>query len=254
MQTAAPSPVSTPSAPPLHVLEHTYDLSEQDGHQRSNVFSELRAWREQHNIYGEGWPQILTIFHSDDEKDDEGSFSIFSGEEVGGKRDGSSHWANTGSPDLPFQSPSSDVFQIKAKSLEVACISLSSESTLTPSPPQNATSDPGGLRVSELRARRLRLSGGVAEARAGTAVKPTDDHTELGPIRGDPGLRNQGLQESEAQSLFASPGYSPPATQASLQTPSPRAQVTDRRSFCAVQQRASSNHLVQTTRGDGHHV
>lgn len=57
--------------------------------------------------YGEGWPQILTILHSDDEKDDEGSFSIFSGEEVGGKRDGSSHWANTGSPDLPFQSPSS---------------------------------------------------------------------------------------------------------------------------------------------------
>lgn len=78
----------------------------------------------------------------------------------------------------------------------MACISLSSESTLTPSPPQNATSDPGGRRMSELRARRLRLSGGVAEARAGTAVKPTDDHTELGPIRGDPGLRNQGLQES----------------------------------------------------------
>jgi hypothetical protein len=57
--------------------------------------------------HGEGWPQILTILHSYEEKDDEGSLSIFSVEEVGGKRDGSSHWANIGSPDLPFQSPSS---------------------------------------------------------------------------------------------------------------------------------------------------
>ncbi|XP_021456047.1 uncharacterized protein LOC110522188 [Oncorhynchus mykiss] len=160
-----------------------------------NPVQALRARRQKMRMsisHVEGWPQILTILHSDEEKDDEGSLSIFSGEEVGGKRDGSSHWANTGSPDLPFQSPSSDVFQIKAKSLEVACISLSSESTLMPSPPQNATSDRGGWRVSELRARRLRLSGGVAEARAGTAVKPTDDHTELGPIRGDPGLRTKG--------------------------------------------------------------
>ncbi|KAK6320089.1 hypothetical protein J4Q44_G00091960 [Coregonus suidteri] len=36
--------------------------------------------------------------------------------------------------------------------------------------------------------------------------------------------------------------------------PGPRAQVTDRRSFCAVEQRASTNHLVQTTREAGHHA
>ncbi|KAK6320090.1 hypothetical protein J4Q44_G00091970 [Coregonus suidteri] len=40
MRTAAPSPVSTPRAPPLYVLEHMYDLLEQDGRQRSDVFSE----------------------------------------------------------------------------------------------------------------------------------------------------------------------------------------------------------------------
>ncbi|CAB1313692.1 unnamed protein product [Coregonus sp. 'balchen'] len=143
MRTAAPSPVSTPRAPPLYVLEHMYDLLEQDGRQRSDVFSE-------------------------------------GGEE-------------------PGESLSPLVYKV-IKHVK----------------PNHATSAPGGRRLSELRARRLRLSGGVAEAGAGTAVKPTKDHTELGPIRRDPGFEEPRAPGGyEAQSPSASQGYSAHAPQSS---------------------------------------
>ncbi|KAK6318117.1 hypothetical protein J4Q44_G00114080 [Coregonus suidteri] len=201
MRTAAPSPVPSPSTPPLHVPEHTYDLEEQQGRHRSDVFSELRAWREQHNkrllAMERDGPPILTILHADeeeDDEDDEGSLSIFSGVEGNKESAGLSHWLNTGPTDSSFQSPSPDVFQREAKSPEVARLSLSPDPTLSPCPPQSATSAPGSRRLSVLRARRLRLSGGVAGA--GAAVRPAEDHTESGTNTGVPGLANQGLQEA----------------------------------------------------------
>ncbi|XP_021428632.2 leucine-rich repeat-containing protein 56 isoform X2 [Oncorhynchus mykiss] len=199
MRNAAPSPVSTPSTPPLHVPEHTYDLEEQEGCQGSDVFSELRAWREQHNkrllAMERDGPQILTILNGDEEEDDE-SLNIFSGkeEEEEGKKEsaGLSHWLNTDSTDSSSQSPSPDVFPREAKSPEVARLSLSPDCTLSPSPPQSATSAPGSRRLSVLRAHRLRLSGGVA----GAVVRPAEDHTDSETVTGVRILESQGLQEA----------------------------------------------------------
>ncbi|KAJ8003043.1 hypothetical protein DPEC_G00165260 [Dallia pectoralis] len=177
LKSAVHSPVSIANDPPLHVPEHTYDLEEEDGRHRSDVFAELRAWREQHNkrllAMERDGPQILTILHSDEEDDDgnEGSLSISSGEEEEGAKDGdgSSHWINSCSPESSVQSHSPDGFQSEVQFPEVANLSLSPDSTLSPSPPQSAPSGPGSQRLSVLRVRRLigMVSG------PGTEPRPT---------------------------------------------------------------------------------
>ncbi|KAH1170962.1 hypothetical protein KIL84_006580, partial [Mauremys mutica] len=60
-------------------MEHTYDSEEAEDLSREDVFTELRAWREQHNqclqiIQMEKAPQVLKI-HSDEEEDEECSLS-----------------------------------------------------------------------------------------------------------------------------------------------------------------------------------
>uniref|UniRef100_A0AAZ3SBQ9 Leucine-rich repeat-containing protein 56 n=1 Tax=Oncorhynchus tshawytscha TaxID=74940 RepID=A0AAZ3SBQ9_ONCTS len=181
MRNAAPSPVSTPSTPPLHVPEHTYDLEEQEGCQGSDVFSELRAWREQHNkrllAMERDGPQILTILNGDEEEDDE-SLSIFIGkeEEEEGKKEsaGLSHWLNTDSTDSSSQSPSpgESLSSLVKKAIKHA--------------------KPTHRRLSVLRAHRLRLSGGVA----GAVVRPAEDHTDSETVTGVRILESQGLQEA----------------------------------------------------------
>ncbi|XP_010881987.2 leucine-rich repeat-containing protein 56 isoform X1 [Esox lucius] len=205
MRSGAPSPVSTPSDP-LHVPEHTYDLEEQDGRHRSEVFAELRAWREHHHkrllAMERDGPQILTIFHSDEEDDDgnEGSLSVFSGEEeeVDKDSDRSTHWLNTCSPESSIQSPSPGVFQREVQSPEVANPSLSPDSTLSPSPPQSATSGHGSQRPSDLRARRLKAIGRVAGTGPGAmaVLRPAKDPTVPGSTIGDPGFGNLELREA----------------------------------------------------------
>ncbi|TFK00423.1 peregrin [Platysternon megacephalum] len=60
-------------------MEHTYDSEEAEDLSREDVFTELRAWREQHNqclqiIQMEKAPQVLKI-HSDEEEVEECSLS-----------------------------------------------------------------------------------------------------------------------------------------------------------------------------------
>ncbi|KAL0968400.1 hypothetical protein UPYG_G00266360 [Umbra pygmaea] len=202
LKSAAPSPVSTPSAAPLHVPEHTYDIEEQDERQRTDVFSELRAWKEQHHkrllaMEKEG-PQVLTVVYSDEGDDDRGnraSLGIFSGEdeeELEIQGDSSSQRMNTRSPDSSVQSRSPDAFQREFRSPEMAHPSPCPDSSGTLPHPQSATPSSGSRGLSVLRSRRLRPIGLVA----GPPVSPSKDHTEPEQTRGDPGFGNQQLQEA----------------------------------------------------------
>ncbi|XP_067396599.1 leucine-rich repeat-containing protein 56 isoform X2 [Emydura macquarii macquarii] len=61
---------------PGHKMEHSYDSEEAEDLSREDVFTELRAWREQHNqclkiIQMEKAPQVLKIHSDDDEEEDE---------------------------------------------------------------------------------------------------------------------------------------------------------------------------------------
>lgn len=90
-----------------------------------------------------------------------------------------------------------DLSQREALSPEMARLSLSPDSTLSPSPPMSATAAPGNRRQPGIRTRRLKLSqageeGPIAGALSGAS--PTDQHLETRLIRGESEL---GLQRSQ---------------------------------------------------------
>uniref|UniRef100_UPI003AB06C63 leucine-rich repeat-containing protein 56 n=1 Tax=Centroberyx gerrardi TaxID=166262 RepID=UPI003AB06C63 len=190
LRTAPTTSTFSPRDLPIHVPEHTYDLEEPGVGERSDVFAELRAWREQHSkrlqaIEMEKMPQVLTIQHSDEEEED----CEDDGEEEGLgvlKSDGSDeedreekkgNGPNTTSPDSSFQSLSPDLSHREALSPDVARLSLSPDSTLSPSPPLSAAAATGNRRLSGIRSRRLRLSlasGAEPPPEAGTTRADTD--------------------------------------------------------------------------------
>ncbi|XP_036431667.1 leucine-rich repeat-containing protein 56 [Colossoma macropomum] len=158
-----------------YVPEHTYDVEETSSQDRSSVFAELRAWREEHSkrllaIEKDRQPQVLRIIHGDDdeeEEDDDGSSTEYDEgghkynpisdreEEIKGGRESTSH-RYIDSPDSSFQSPSPDLSEPGALSPEVS--RLSSLSDHTPSPPSRDMPPTSGGRIAEIRARRLRVS------------------------------------------------------------------------------------------------
>ncbi|XP_074488357.1 leucine-rich repeat-containing protein 56 isoform X1 [Sebastes fasciatus] len=170
LRTAPTKSTFTPRDLPIHVPEHTYDLEEPDVRERADVFAELRAWREQQSgrlqaIETERLPQVLAIRHSDEEEgeddDDEeegfgGARNDSSDEEHGAEAHGDSR--DTASPDSSFQSLSPDLHPRQVLSPEVARLSLSPDTTLSPSPPLGATITTGNCKPPGTRARRLRLS------------------------------------------------------------------------------------------------
>ncbi|XP_060932500.1 leucine-rich repeat-containing protein 56 [Limanda limanda] len=136
LKTAPTKSTFTPRDLLIHVPEHTYDLEEPDVGERGDVFAELRAWREQHSrrlqaIETERLPQVLAIRHSD--------------EEEGGDDD------------------NVDDDEEEAGSPDVARLSLSSDTSLSPCPPVSATAAPGNRKPQGFRARRLRLSQADSE-------------------------------------------------------------------------------------------
>ncbi|XP_062317953.1 leucine-rich repeat-containing protein 56 isoform X1 [Osmerus eperlanus] len=214
-QTAPPAPAHC--APPLHVPEHTYDLGETDGRERCDVFSELRAWREHHNkrllaIEKEGFPQPMTYLSEDDE-DEEDSLSVTLGleEEEGKEMQGNRGrlGANSSSPDFLFHSPSPDLLQREAISPEVARLSMSPDSTPSPSPPLSSTASPAGQGRLGIRARRLRLSqAGVSPA--GTAAEAGLGRADLGELqRLQEGMRPRTPQRPQTAHLPHRPASSP---------------------------------------------
>nr|XP_019957686.1 PREDICTED: leucine-rich repeat-containing protein 56 isoform X2 [Paralichthys olivaceus] len=177
LKTAPTKSTFTPRDLLIHVPEHTYDLEEPDVRERGDVFAELRAWREQHSrrlkaIETERLPQVLAIQHSEDEEegdddnddddddDEEEGFGRMgndrSDEEHGGEKCGESQ--DTASPDSSFQSLSPDLHHGEAVSPDVAQLSLSSDTSLSPSPPVSAAAAPANRKPQGFRARRLRLT------------------------------------------------------------------------------------------------
>ncbi|XP_029289423.1 leucine-rich repeat-containing protein 56 isoform X2 [Cottoperca gobio] len=176
LRTAPTKSTFTPRDLPIHVPEHTYDLEEPDVRERVDVFAELRAWREQHSrclqaIETERLPQVLAIRHSDEEEgydDDDDDYDDDEEEEGFGVRNDSGddeHVAekhgdsrDIALPDSSFQSLSPDLHHRETVSPDVARLSLSPDSTLSPSPPLSATRTTGHRKQPGIRARRLLLS------------------------------------------------------------------------------------------------
>ncbi|XP_067445422.1 leucine-rich repeat-containing protein 56 [Thunnus thynnus] len=177
LRTAPTRSTFTPCDLPIHVPEHTYDLEEPNVKERSDLFAELRAWREQHSrrlqeIKRERLPQVLAIQHSDEEEE-ENEEDGYEEEGFGGMRNDSSDEENseekhndkldTASPDSSFRSFSPDLLNREASSPDVSRLSLSPDTTLSPSPPLSATAASSHRKLPGIRARRLRLSQACSE-------------------------------------------------------------------------------------------
>ncbi|XP_008279972.1 leucine-rich repeat-containing protein 56 [Stegastes partitus] len=178
LKTAPTKSTVTPRDLPIHVPEHTYDLEEPDLRERVNVFAELRAWREQHRsrlqaIERERLPQILAIHHDDDDEEEEEEADDDEEEGFSGMRSDSSveepeeekhcDSRDAASPDSSFESLSPDLYHREALSPDMARLSLSPDTPLFPSPPLSATAASGNRTISQIRARRLRLSQANSE-------------------------------------------------------------------------------------------
>nr|XP_046250874.1 leucine-rich repeat-containing protein 56 [Scatophagus argus] len=200
LKTAPIRSTFTPRDLPIHVPEHTYDLEEPDVRERADVFAELRAWREQHSrrlraIKTERLPQVLTIQHSDeDEGEDDDKEEHFgavrtdsSDEEHVEEKHGDS--LDTASPDSSFQSPSPDLHHREAFSPDVARLSLSPDTMLSPSPPLSATAATGNRKPPGIRARRLQHSQ--------TKSEYLSDFSKIGcsPGTGDRDMTHQSVQQ-----------------------------------------------------------
>ncbi|KAM9753165.1 leucine-rich repeat-containing protein 56 [Menidia menidia] len=175
LKTAPARSTFTPLDLPIHVPEHTFDLEEPDLGERTNVFAELRAWREHHNrrlqaIENERLPQVLAINHSGagetDEDEDEDSMQSNSSDEEQ-QQDKQSADSSAVSVDSSFHSLSpvdypqkiSDLDPQEAPLPDVTLLSLSPDTTLSP-PPCAAAAAPVNRRLPGIRAQRLRLSQG----------------------------------------------------------------------------------------------
>ncbi|CAK6960034.1 leucine-rich repeat-containing protein 56 [Scomber scombrus] len=171
LRTAPTRSTFTPRDLPIHVPEHTYDLEETNVKERSDLFAELRAWREQHSrrlqeIKRERLPQVLAIQHNDEEggeeEDDEEECFGGIGNDSSDEENSEDKQGDT-SPDSSFQSLSPDLLNREALSPDVARLSLSPDTTLSPSPPLSATEASGNRKLPGIRARRLRLSQATSE-------------------------------------------------------------------------------------------
>ncbi|KAK5618970.1 hypothetical protein CRENBAI_006051 [Crenichthys baileyi] len=191
LKTAPTRSSLTPHDLPIHVPEHTYDLEEPDPGERVNVFAELRAWREQYSkrldiIEKERLPQILAIHSGEEETNSEeeeeglaGMKHYSSDEEQ--EEDQVCDSLDTGSPDSSFQSLSPDLNQQEACSPNSARLSLSPDTTVSPSPPFHATAAPANMKLPGIHAHRLCLTQSHSEqfSRKGLAPRTTAAETDL---------------------------------------------------------------------------
>ncbi|XP_075945950.1 leucine-rich repeat-containing protein 56 [Anarhichas minor] len=205
LRTAPTRSTFTPRDLPIHIPEHTYDIEETDVRECVDVVAELRAWREQHSrrlqaIETERLPQVLAICHSDEEEwgDDDEEEDGFSGvkkhssdEEHGAEMHGDSR--DAASPDSSFQFLSPALRHREALAPGVAGLSLSSDTTLSPSPPPSAMLTTGNHKPPGLRARRLRLSQTNSEHLSDFSRVGRSPRT--GTTAGDTDLKLQRVQQ-----------------------------------------------------------
>ncbi|XP_034032751.1 leucine-rich repeat-containing protein 56 [Thalassophryne amazonica] len=179
LMTAPAESVFTHHNLPVHVAENTYDHDELDGRDQSDVFAELRAWREQQHhrriqATETDIPQVLTIQHSEEgdrEGEDEDSFMSDSSDE---EEEEHIDIKDTMSSDSSF-------------------LSLSPDTPKTPSPPLSATAPTANRRPPGVRARRLLLSQVNAEpllhsSTSGCSFRAAATRADTGlTIQGNPG-------------------------------------------------------------------
>ncbi|KAM3869987.1 leucine-rich repeat-containing protein 56 [Diretmus argenteus] len=191
LRTAPIASTFTPHVLPIHVPEHTYDLEEPDVGERSDVFAELRAWREQHSkrlqvIEREKLPQVLTIKHSDEEEEeyDDEEEILSDGNDEEDREEKMEGGPNTTSPDSSFQS-------------------LSSDTTLSPSPPPCGPAATGNRRPPGIRTRRLQRSLANREAFSVSNLTQQADvaraDSDLGLQRVQEALVDQVSQQHDTQ-------------------------------------------------------
>ncbi|XP_067850369.1 leucine-rich repeat-containing protein 56 [Heptranchias perlo] len=160
-----------------HLPEHTYDSLEIDSRTREDIFSELRAWREEHNrrleaIFKEQEPQMLKIHHDDD--DDDVLSHSSSDEET--KENCSDEWADRVSPESASLSPllpSPPSLPSNAESLLLAAFNRA----LSPIPPSPQEAPSRSHKVLDFRVRRLR--------RARVEREPLPEHDEDYAVLGE---------------------------------------------------------------------
>ncbi|XP_023271303.1 leucine-rich repeat-containing protein 56 [Seriola lalandi dorsalis] len=203
LRTAPTRTIFTPCDLPIHIPEHTYDLEEPDARERGDVFAELRAWKEQHSrrlqaIETERLPQVLVIEHNDKEEeegdDEEEGFGGMRNDSSDGEHGDEKHSESlyTASSDSSFMSLSPDLYHREALSPDMAQLSLSSDITLSPSPPVSATTASGSRNLQGIRARRLRLSQAKSEHSADSSRVGSSHRT--GTTAGDTDRTLQKIQ------------------------------------------------------------
>ncbi|XP_038663928.1 leucine-rich repeat-containing protein 56 isoform X2 [Scyliorhinus canicula] len=136
-----------------HLPEHTYDSLEIDSRTRDDIFSELRAWRDEHNrrleaILKEQEAQVLKIDHNDND-----ALSNSSTDEEK-KDDYSDEWNGPESPCPSSLVPSSLNFPSNMESLLVADFNR----MLPPVPPSLQEAPARSHKVLDFRVRCLRRS------------------------------------------------------------------------------------------------
>uniref|UniRef100_A0A8C8S1Q2 Leucine rich repeat containing 56 n=1 Tax=Pelusios castaneus TaxID=367368 RepID=A0A8C8S1Q2_9SAUR len=157
---------------PGHKMEHTYDSGEAEELSRKDVFTELRAWREQHNQYlkfiqMERAPQVLKIHSDEEEEDEECSLSDSCEDELRETYD--EDLIERISPDSSCQSRVSQSSSDSSHAQE-SLLSTSLNSSLIPSPPkcpspasmQGVAARP--CKVRDTRVRRLKVPNQNEEA------------------------------------------------------------------------------------------
>ncbi|XP_078077419.1 leucine-rich repeat-containing protein 56 [Mustelus asterias] len=134
-----------------HLPEHTYDSLEIDSRTRDDIFSELRAWRDEHNrrleaILKEQEAQVLKIDHNDND--------VLSNNSNDEEKDNcSNEWNAPISPEcLSPLDPSSPTFPPSMDSLLVADFNR----MLSPVPPSHQEAPTKSHKVLDFRVRCLR--------------------------------------------------------------------------------------------------
>nr|XP_057931830.1 leucine-rich repeat-containing protein 56 isoform X2 [Doryrhamphus excisus] len=148
----------TPRNLTIHVPEHMYDPEDRDGKQSSDVFAELRAWRDKHSrrleeIQNDRLPQVLVVQHGNEDDDDdcddegEGFDSVSSDDTIDTSTDSS------------FKPISTD--HLKPTRHDADHLSSSSDITHCPRPPPkllNSKPATGNKRPTGIRAQRIRIN------------------------------------------------------------------------------------------------
>ncbi|KAL2093512.1 hypothetical protein ACEWY4_010824 [Coilia grayii] len=201
-KTQAPALPFNTSLQPSHVPEHTYDTHEEsDDRNRNDVFAQLRAWRKEHHkrllaIEKDQQPQVMTILHDEEDYEDDSEededvtgHSLASDEEEEEEEEEEmkdreektdSKHSSIDSPDSSFLSLSSDLSELEWSPDHCSRLSLSSQLSMTVSPPLPPAGPPAGRKLPDARTRRFKPL--QPHPPSGTKPEPVAGREEEGEV------------------------------------------------------------------------